>query len=210
MLKKIFEGTYGENLIKKRRRSKSNNSYSLSYSLPNGKNNLVDMFDEQIRDYANIHYDIKNNLKHSSEDIKKDLFALKLYKKYLVDKIDSKENYINLIPIFVTIVYGIFDNIDIRGFMVLVQIAIGFTIITFLSHGEIKRLYEELSCVEYAISIIENFREEMFDQNKKHVTDLGVDFRKIKNLSSEKTKVNDKNSSKKNNKNKKQKRKNKS
>ncbi|MFQ8697440.1 MAG: hypothetical protein ACLR8B_03600 [Peptoniphilus harei] len=199
MLKK-FKGTYGENLIKKIRRNKSNDSYSLSYSLPNGKNNLVDMFDEEIRDYAYIHYDIKNNLKYSSDDIKKDLFALKLYKKHLVDKIDSKEKYMNLIPIFATIVYGIFDNINISGFMVLVQIAIGFTMITFFSHGEIKRFSDVLSSVEYAIFIIENFREEMSDQNNKYATDLYFKSIKLKELSSEKTKADDKNSSKKNNK----------
>lgn len=120
MLKKIFEGTYLENLVKKRKRKKSRKiEYDLCYELPNKKNNVEEMHDEEIRKYTEINY-IRNKDKFINnketrnlleENIKKDILAFEILKDEIKQKISTNNYGITFISILIAMLSVVVNNL---------------------------------------------------------------------------------------------------
>ena len=170
-LKEKLKGTGLENLIKKRKRKKSRKiEYDLCYELPNKKNNLEEMFDEEIREYSEIIY-ISNkdkfiNNKETSnlfeENIRKDLLALRILKDEMKQKISTNSYGITFISIFVASITVIMDRTFSAVTLLIYVIILALIYILFA-----KRYEEKLNCTNYAINILEAIKEDIHFQKEK-------------------------------------------
>lgn len=187
MIGKLFKGTYGESLIKKHKRKKDNKvKYDLCYELPNKKNNLEEMFSEEIREYAEINYS-KNKHKFINnkemrnlfeENIRKDLLALMILKDEIEQKIKLENYGISFISVLVTIITVIIKP-TINGVKLLISILVLLSIYI----GMAKRYDEKLNCINYSINILEDIKENIYFQKERESKE--DDFRyRVDNLNS--------------------------
>ncbi|MFR8506142.1 MAG: hypothetical protein ACLVCA_03705 [Peptoniphilus sp.] len=170
-IKEKLKGTYLENLIKKRKRKKSRkNEYDLCYELSNKKNNIEEMFDEEIREYAEIIY-IRNKDKFINnketrnlieENIRKDLLALRILKDEMKQKIGTSNYGITFISIFVASITVIMNR-TFSGVVLLIYVLILALIYILFA----KRYEEKLNCTNYAINILEDIKEDIHFQKEK-------------------------------------------
>lgn len=120
ILKEKLKGTYLESIIKKRKRKKGKRvEYNLCYESTNKKNNLGEMFSEEIREYAEINY-TKNKDKFINdkearnlfeENIKKDLLALRILKDEIKQKISTNNYGITFISILIAMLSVVVSNL---------------------------------------------------------------------------------------------------
>lgn len=185
MLKKLFKGTYGESLVKKYKRKNSKQfEYDLSYSY-NNKNNIGDMFDEEVREYTKTNYFMNETI--LLKNLQKDLLAFKICKEDIKLKMSADKNFISFLSVSVTILSPFMtinsykSNVEDKSITIWEYISkspnkeiyldkifiISVIVLILLYFIDYKRLEEKLNCINYSINILEAIKEDIYFQNEK-------------------------------------------